>query len=250
MSLRSLIVWPEKIERVGLPPRLNVRCQMPKLTARLTCYSGERWAKRCRRRLQVKVSRGIYNNRVSTIYNWRRLQNAFAPFFIWVYSFWKVKNIGGTVASARCKKAEGSVPTSGLHTLVWTWHVLLVIVCVCIGGLGEGFQESDQRHAKLRLSGNSNLWTKTKLFTLTLAAGICTSASTTLSAAHVVIRSGYQYQVGIGIGSTLSCWGQFFSFSFVLVCTSAAETKGTIGQNFNDVSDLNMDCYREYWPGI
>lgn len=123
-------------------------------------------------------------------------------------------------------------------------------VCVCWGVLGEGFQESDQRHAKLRLSGNSNLWTKTKLFTFTLAAGICTSASTTLSAGHVVIRSGYQYQVGIGIGSTLACWGTFFSFSFVLVCASAAETKGTIGQNFNDVSDLNLDCYRQYWPGI
>lgn len=51
----------------------------------------------------------------------------------------RIRKIGGTVASARCKKAEASVPTSGLHTPVWTWHVLLVIVCVCVGGFwGKG----------------------------------------------------------------------------------------------------------------
>lgn len=135
------------------------------------------------------------------------------------------------MASARFPP-QASTPRCGLGTfLLW--------LCVCVvGGLGEWFQESDERHAKLRLSCNSNLWTKTKLFTLTLAAGICTSASTTLSAGRVVMRSGYQYQVGIGIGSTLACWDTFFNFSFVLVCASAAETKRTIGQNFNDVSDL------------
>lgn len=157
----------------------------------------------------------------------------------------RLRKIGGTVASLAARRLrlrfppQASTPRCGLGMfLLW------LCVCVCVvGSLGEWFQESDQRHAKLRLSGNSNLWTKTKLFTLTLAAGKCTSASTTLSAGHVVIRSGYQCQVGIGIGSTLARWGTFFSFSFVLVCASAAETKGPIGQNFNDVSDLNLARY-------